>query len=381
MRYSLLLPFIAVAALSLQLACSKREQPKSGPPRSAGVPVTVAAVVQRTIPVDVRTIGNVEPFSTISVKAEVGGQLQKVYFTEGDMVEKGQLLFQIDPRPQQETIRQLEANLAKDAAQARNAQAEAARYAELARLGIVAKQQQEQYEATAAAFQATLDADRAAIENARLQLQYATIYSPLTGRTGNLMVKEGNLVKANDVALVTINQIEPIYVAFSVPEKELPAIRSRFTGGLRVLATPQGETQAAGGKLSFIDNTVDTTTGTIRMKATFANNDRRLWPGQFANIVLTVSQEPSAIVVPSQALQAGQKGQYVFVVDEAGKAQYRSVTVGRMAGDDVAVAGVAPGERVVTDGQSKLTPGAQVQIMGGPGTPAKAQAQTPGGPG
>jgi multidrug efflux system membrane fusion protein len=363
-------------------ACSRVEPPPtkaSGP--GPAVPVAVAPVVQRTIPIQVRAIGTVEPYSTINVKAEMSGQLQKVYFSEGDMVEKGQKLFQVDPRPQQETIRQLEANLAKDAAQARNAEAEAARYAELARQGVVARQQSEQYQAAAAAWQATLDADRAAIQNARLQLQYTTTFAPITGRTGNLLIKEGNIVKANDLPLVTIHQIEPIYATFSVPEKELPEIRARFASGLTVQATPSGDSHAATGKLTFIDNAVDPATGTIKMKATFQNKDHRLWPGQFVDIVLTVMMQPNAILVPSQAVQAGQNGQYVFVVGQDGIAQYRAVSVGRSAGDNIVVAGVNPGERVVTDGQSKLVPGARVQIVNRAPAPMDAQAGGPGGPG
>ncbi len=363
MRLFRIIPLVAV--LLPFAGCTKQEQPSKKGGQNVAVPVMVATVSQRTIPVQVRAIGNVEPFSTINVKAEVGGQLQKVSFTEGDMVQKGQLLFQIDPRPQQETIRQLEANLAKDAAQAHNAEADAARYAELFRQGVVAKQQSDQLQAQAAAWQATLDADRAAIENARLQLQYTQIHSPITGRTGNLMVKEGNVVKANDVPLVTINQIEPIYVTFAVPESELPQIRRRYSSSLPVVATPTGEAQSSTGKLSFIDNSVDPQTGTIKLKATFTNSDHRLWPGQFADVLMTVAQQQNAVLVPSQAVQAGQKGQYVYVVKDDNTAEYRTVSVGRAVGDELAVGGLVPGERVITDGQSKIVPGTKVQVLKG----------------
>jgi multidrug efflux system membrane fusion protein len=327
------------------------------------VPVVIARVSQRTIPVQVRAIGNVEPYSTISVKALIGGQLQNVFFTEGDMVKKGQKLFLIDPRPQEEAIRQLEANLAKDAAQAQNAEADAARYAALFKEGVVAKQQTELSAANASALQATLAADRAAISNAKLQLEYCTIYSPIDGKTGNLMVKEGNVVKANDIALVTINQIEPIYVTFSVPEKELPEIRRRMGGGLAVQATIGAEPEVTTGRLTFIDNAVDQTTGTIKMKGTFTNADHRLWPGQFINVTLTTGQQANAILVPSQAVQVGQKGQYVYVVGANNTAEMRIVNVGLTAGADIAVTGVRPGEAVVTDGQSRLMPGAAVQVV------------------
>jgi membrane fusion protein, multidrug efflux system len=357
------LRWIVLAAVVLT-ACGRQEQT---PVKAAGkpaAPVVVAQVEQRTVPVEVRTIGNVEAYSTIQVRAEVGGELQKVYFTEGDSVSKGQPLFQIDPRPQQETIRQLEANLAKDSATAQNAQADAARYGELYKQGIIARQQYEQVSSTAAALEATLAADRAAIQNARLQLQYATIHSPIEGRTGNLMVKEGNLVKANDVPLVVINQIHPIYVTFSVPEKELPEIRRRFNSGLTVIARA-ANTPPSTGKLTFIDNAVDQTTGTIKMKGTFSNTNNLLWPGQFVDVVLTVSKQPNAVVVPSQAVQAGQKGQYVYVVN-GNRAEYRAVEVGREVAPDLVIeGGLKPGETVIIDGQSRLVPGAPVQVVKG----------------
>jgi membrane fusion protein, multidrug efflux system len=357
------LRWIVLAAVVLT-ACGRQEQT---PVKAAGkpaAPVVVAQVEQRTVPVEVRTIGNVEAYSTIQVRAEVGGELQKVYFTEGDSVSKGQPLFQIDPRPQQETIRQLEANLAKDSATAQNAQADAARYGELYKQGIIARQQYEQVSSTAAALEATLAADRAAIQNARLQLQYATIHSPIEGRTGNLMVKEGNLVKANDVPLVVINQIHPIYVTFSVPEKELPEIRRRFNSGLTVIARA-ANTPPSTGKLTFIDNAVDQTTGTIKMKGTFSNTNNLLWPGQFVDVVLTVSKQPNAVVVPSQAVQAGQKGQYLYVVN-GNRAEYRAVEVGREVAPDLVIeGGLKPGETVIIDGQSRLVPGAPVQVVKG----------------
>lgn len=357
----------AVIPLLVLSACQgggQAEQPRA---RSA-VPVVVAPVTQRSIPIEVRAIGNVEPYSTISVKAQVGGELQKVFFGEGDMVTKGQKLFQIDPRPAEETLRQLEANLARDTAQAKNAEADAARYSALAKSGVIARQQYETVAANSAALQATLAADRAAISNAKLQLQYTTIYSPIDGKTGNLMVKEGNLVKANDVPLVTINQIQPIYVTFSVPESELPAIRRRMNSNLKVQASISGEAAQAIGRLTFIDNAVDQTTGTIKMKGTFTNAHHRLWPGQFVNVLLTVSQQPNAILVPSQAVQAGQQGQYVYIIGRDNKAEMRMVKVGRTVGQETAVTGVQPGESVVTDGQSRLTPGAVVQVSKAPQT-------------
>ncbi len=333
-------------------------------------PVVVAQVVQRDIPVEVRAIGNVEAYSTIQLKAEVSGELQKVHFKEGQAVTKGQLLFEVDPRPAQEAIRQLEANLAKDSATAANAKADASRYGELFKQGIVARQQFEQVTATAQALEAALDADRAAITNAQLQLHYTQVYSPINGRTGNLMIKEGNLVKANDLPLVTINEVQPIYVTFSVPERELPEIRRRVDSGLHVTAVLPDDSKSSG-VLTFIDNSVDQTTGTIKMKGTFENADKRLWPGQFVNVILTVAREPHAIVIPAQAVQAGQQGQYVYVIGSDNKAQFRSVDIGRAAGTELAIrSGLAPGETVIIDGQSRITPGAGVQIV-------KAQAGAP----
>jgi membrane fusion protein, multidrug efflux system len=355
---------LILAVLVLLAGCGKNDTVPVKAASRAAAPVVVARVEQRTIPVEVRAIGNVEAFSTIQVKAEVGGELQKVGFTEGDTVHKGQVLFEIDPRPQQETIRQLEANLARDSAQAANARADASRYSELYKQGIVARQQFEQSNATADALEATLASDRAAISNAQLQLLYCQIKSPIDGRTGNLLVKEGNLVKANDIPMVVINQVHPIYVTFAVPERELPEIRRRIGSGLTVIAKqPDGSTSV--GKLSFIENTVDQTTGTIKMKATFPNSDDRLWPGQFVSVTLTVSSESNAIIVPSQAVQIGQKGQYVYVVTD-GKALYRAIEVGRDLGDSISIrAGLTKGESVVIDGQSRVTPGAPVQVVKG----------------
>jgi multidrug efflux system membrane fusion protein len=329
----------------------------------------------RTIPIEVRAIGNVEAYSTIGVKAMVAGQLTHVNFTEGDMIHKGQPIFEIDPRPFEEAVKQAEATLAKDAANAANAEADAKRYEALLKAGVVARQDADLKDATYKSLAALLLADRAAIDNARLQVEYCHITSPIDGRTGNVMVKEGNVVKANDVPLVNINQIQPIYVAFSVNEKEFPAINKRMSGHLTVQASISGdENRPAEGKLTFADNTVDQATGTIRLKATFENTDHRLWPGQFVNVLLTVSTQPNAILVPSQAVQTGQSGQFVFVVQPDRKVEMRPVVLGRTIGNEQAVSsGVHPGEMVVTDGQSRLVPGAEVQIAKTPASGGAGQ--------
>jgi len=354
-------------------ACKQKSTQAAGPARRGPIPVTVATVTQRNIPVEVRAIGNVEAFSTIGVKALVAGQLTHVSFTEGDYVRKGQPIFEIDPRPFEEAVKQAEATLAKDAAVASNAEADAKRYEALFKAGVAARQDYDLKQATFRALEASLAADRAAIDNARLQVEYCHITSPIDGRTGNVLVKEGNIVKANDVPLVNINQIHPIYVAFSVPEKEFQEINKRMAEHLPVQAFLTGDEQhPAQGKLTFADNTVDQATGTIRLKATFENTDNRLWPGQFVNTVLRVTTQPNAIVVPSQAVQTGQNGQFVFVVKPDMKVEMRPVVIGRAVGNDLAIAsGVSPGETVVTDGQSRLVPGAPVQISK---TPAAAGA-------
>jgi multidrug efflux system membrane fusion protein len=370
-RYILVL---LVASSALWLGGCKQKQAQ-GPPRKPVVPVTVAKVTQRTIPIQIRTIGNVEAYSTISVKAQVGGELTRVYFNEGDYVKNRQQIFQIDPRQYEEQVKQAEANLAKDAAQSENAQADARRYQELFQRGVVSRQEYEAKAAAASAQEATLNADRAAIDNARLRVEYTDIRSPIDGRTGNLAVKQGNLVKENDIPLVTINQIHPIYVSFSVPQNDFTEINKRMSNHLQAVALINNDEQnPVRGSLTFADNAVDQTTGTIRLKATFPNNDNRLWPGQFVNVVLTVSQQPNAVLVPSQAVQTGQNGQFVFVVKPDAKVEMRTVVMSRAVGNEIAIAsGVTPGETVVTDGQSRLVPGAQVQVV-------KSAAQAGGAP-
>lgn len=366
----LLLLGILLLALS---ACQQKQA--QAPARKPAIPVTVAKAVQRNIPVQIRTIGNVEAYSTISVKAQVSGELTNVYFTEGDYVKKGQELFKIDPRQYEEQVKQAEANLAKDAANAENAQADTQRFNALFQRGVVSKQEYQAKVATSGALEASLSADRAAIDNARLQVEFTSIRSPIDGRTGNLAVKQGNLIKANDIPLVTINQIHPIYVAFSVPQSDFTEINKRMSSRLTVEAIiNKDEHNPARGTLTFADNAVDQTTATIRLKGTFANTDNRLWPGLFVNVVLTVGQQPNATLVPSQAVQTGQNGQFVFVVKPDSKVEMRPVVIGRPFGNDIALAsGVRPGDTVVTDGQSRLVPGAQVQVL-------KTEAQVEGAP-
>jgi len=326
--------------------------------------VTLGTAVRENVPVQVRAIGAVEPYSTISVKTMVSGQILKVHFVEGQDVRSGELIFEIDPASYKAALALAEATLAKDLALKDNAEKEVRRYAALIEKDLVPRQQYDQMVSAAAALEATVKADAAAVENARVQLGYCYIRSPIDGRTGSILVQEGNVVKANDAALVTINQIQPIRVSFSVPEQRLSEIRRyRSTHSLKVEALPQdGSAVTSTGSLSFIGNAVDAATGTIQLKGMFANADRRLWPGQFVNVVLTLTERTGAVVVPSQAVQTGQEGQYVYVARPDRTVEARPVTTGEIfEGRTVVEKGVQAGEEVVTDGQLRLVPGAKVE--------------------
>lgn len=360
---------LALAACIWLAGCSGKNSVEAAKRLPSAAPVKVATVVSRTMPVQVQAIGNVETISAVTIKPQISGELMGVHFKEGDFVSKGQLLFTIDRAPFEAALRQAEGTLAKDEAQALNAKLDAERYQGLGREGVVSKQQVDAAMAASNAAQATVAADKAAVETAKINLEYTSINSPITGRTGNVGVKEGNLVKANDVpVLVTINQIEPIYVSFSLPEQQLAEIkRDSSERPLEVDAAPQGSNQHFKGRLTFIDNAVDTTTGTIKLKATFDNRAHALWPGQFVDVSLTLKSQPNAIVVPTAALQTSQSGTYVYMVDQDLKAQPQPVKVAWTTGDQTVLAPGAlhPGQRVVTDGQLRLTPGAKVEIKSG----------------
>jgi multidrug efflux system membrane fusion protein len=359
----------SLAALVLLAAgCGSKDAVQAAKPQSAGAPVRVATVASRTMPVELQAIGNVEAISTVTIKAQISGQLMRVHFREGDFVKKGQLLFTIDRAPFEAALRQAEGTLAKDEAQALNSKLDAERYQGLGKQGVVSKQQVDAAGAAANAMAATVAADKAAVETAKINLEYTSIYSPINGRTGSVGVKEGNLVKANDVPiLVTINQIEPIYVSFSIPEQQLAELKQYSNSkSLKVDAAPQGSSQHFQGRLTFIDNSVDLTTGTIKLKATFDNAAHVLWPGQFADVNLTLKSQPNAVVVPTAALQTSQNGTYVYVVEQDLTAKQQPVKVGWNVGEETVIAsGLQPGQRVVTDGQLRLTPGAKVDIKSG----------------
>jgi membrane fusion protein, multidrug efflux system len=361
----------AVAAACSGEAVQSTPQPQPGRGGGAPVPIVTATATQKPMPITISVIGTAEASSTVAMRAQITGELTSVAFQEGNDVQKGQLLFSLDKRPLEAALKQAQANLARDMAQAANARSQAQRYEDLANRGIATKEQLETARTSATALDATVGADRAAVENARVQLQYATIYAPIAGRTGALMVHAGNLVRANDTTpLVVINQVTPINVTFAIPESRLPDFKSYLArGSLLLEARPPNDTAASSkGKVAFVDNQVDPTTGTIRVKGTFANGDRRLWPGQFVNVVVTLTTDPTALVVPTAAVQTGQQGQYVFVVKQDQTAELRSVTVARAEGtESVIKEGLAPGETVVTDGQIRLVPGSRVSVKQGPG--------------
>jgi len=337
------------------------------------------------MPVTLPAVGTVEAISSVQIRAQVTGQLSAIHFTEGQDVQKGQPLFSLDPRPFQAALQQAEAVLARDAATLQNAQAQQARADNLFQRGLIPRDQYESQRASAAALVATVAADAAAIESARLNLQYADIRAPISGRTGTLGVHAGDLVRANDtIPLIVINQLSPVYVTFSVPGRYLTDIRryqARTPLSVTAIAstgstpnapaagnagsTPQASGVGSGGVVSFIDNTVDPTTGTIRLKGTFANSDRRLWPGAFMQVTLQLTTDTNALVVPAIAVQASQDGQYVYVVKSDRTVEMRTVRTDRQQGDQVVIAeGVSAGEVVVTDGQLRLTPGARVSERG-----------------
>ncbi len=351
---------------------------KTAPPRMTAVPILAATVEQKDVPLQVKAIGAVEAYSNVSVKTQITGELTGVHFKEGQDVNKGQLLFTLDKRPFEATLKQAQGMLAKDQAQAANARAQAKRYESLNKAGVVSKEEYEQMQSNADALDAAVLADQATVDNARVQLVYCTIYSPIDGRTGPLLIHQGNMIKANDTPfLVSINQVQPIYATFAVPEQNLADIK-RYSGQgkLRVQALIPNDTRGpAGGWLSFIDNTVDQATGTIKLKGEFVNADRRLWPGQFVDVVLTLAQQPKAIVVPSQAIQNGQTGQFVLVIKPDMTVEARPVTLDRSTdGQAVIAKGLAAGEQVVTDGQLRLVPGVtKVELK-------QAAAPAPGAP-
>ena len=360
--------FLAIAVSGL--ACAKAA--KTPPPEL--VPVRVGTVEKKSVPVQIGNVGTVIAYNTVSVRALVNGEILQVHFREGQDVRKGDPLFTIDPRPYEAALAQAEAALARDRAQLENANADAKRYADLVQKDYVTQQQYDSVKANAAAFAATVRADEAAVQKAKLDLGYCSITSPIDGRTGVVMVQVGNVVKANDAALVVINQLVPVYVSVAVPERELSEIRRRQAQGALAVQAEDASTKnlIASGTLTFIDNTVDRATGTITLKATFPNADRALWPGEFVNARITLSTISDAIVAPQGAVQTGQQGTFAYVVKADDTVEPRPVTVARQLSDGAVIEkGLSAGERVVTDGQLRLRPGAKIEIL----TPAEKTAE------
>jgi len=354
------LALMVYGALIFMTSCTSGKNPSANKP----VPVVAAVAVQKTIPVQMTAMGSVEAFQSISVRSQITAQISKVNFKEGQDVKKGELLLTLDCRTTEAALAQAEATLAKDRALALYADEQARRYADLLKKDYVAKEQYEQLQASAAALKATVRSDEALVESNRVQIQYCSIYSPIEGRTGMLKVNQGNLVKADDTEILTINQIQPIYVSFAIPEKDLPRVKKHSESAkLTVKAFIPGEENPETGELTFVDNAIDRTTGTITLKGTFANREKHFMPGQFINVVLILASEPDAITVPSQSVEQGQEGPYVYVVGPDSTAEMRPVTLGEdLGGETVIVKGLKAGEQVVTDGQMRLTPGAKVTM-------------------
>jgi multidrug efflux system membrane fusion protein len=323
-------------------------------------------VIEKDVPVELRAIGTVEAYSTVSVKSRIGGYLQKIHFTEGRDVNAGDLLFTIDPRPYQAALSQARANMARDIAQFENAKREVEREDILLQKNLVSQEEYDQARTNSEALGESVKADRASVENAKLQLGYCYIRAPITGRTGSILIHQGNLITANGGdAMVVINQLQPIYINFTVPAQYLNDIKERMGKDKLTVQgiLPEGTGPPVEGALTFIDNAVDASTGTIHMKATFDNNDMTLWPGAFVNVLLRLSTRPRAVIVPTQAVMTGQKGQFVFVIKKDFTVEVRDIMTNyEIDGESVIEKGLSPGEQVVTDGQLRLVQGSKVSV-------------------
>lgn len=349
----------SIALLFCAACTAKKEKPKAKPP----VPVKVAQALPKDVPLQIKAIGNIEAYTSVAIKSQVSGQISRVHFKEGSDVQKGELLISIDPEPFQATLSQCEAARAKDQAQAKFAGDQAKRYEGLLKDGIVTYDQYDQLRANAESLAAAVASDRAAIKNARMQLGYCSIRSPISGRTGTISLQPGNLVKANDLPIVTINQLSPIYVTFNLPEKRLAEVKRAMAAGQlkieTVIPNEPGSTEV--GTISFLDNAVNPATGTIKLKGVFANTSRKLWPGQFTDVVITLGSRRNAVVIPTNAIQTSQQGEFVYVVKPDNTVEMRQVTSTAAGEETVIEKGLASGETVVVDGQLRLTPGATVE--------------------
>ncbi|MGJ3523341.1 efflux RND transporter periplasmic adaptor subunit [Nitratidesulfovibrio sp. D1] len=381
---ALLALIVLLPLLAALVGCSGGDDAAKAKPQKRPVPVTTALSEKRDLPVVVRTVGNVEPYATVSVKSRVDGQIVGVHFREGQDVRKGDLLFSVDRRALEAALNEAQARLQRDRVLLAKADEDVRRFETLVADGYVSREQFEQYRSTADSLRATVRADEAAVETARVQLSYSTITAPMSGRAGQVKVDQGNMVRAGaDTVLVVIDQIEPIYVGFALPEMHLAAARARMAAGgvpveARVPGPGTGTAVAARGAVTFVDNAVNTATGTIRMRGTFANESRVLWPGQFVDVYVELGILPGVVVVPSQAVQTGSQGLFAYVVGRDDTVQLRKVRTGLAYGGLVVVEeGVAEGERVVVDGHLRLTPGAVVEEKAPAGAVPAAKSGDP----
>jgi membrane fusion protein, multidrug efflux system len=352
------------AALCLLPSCSKSNS-ETGRRSERPVPVRAAMAAAQSVPVEISTFGNVEPYSTVTIKSQVNGTITKVHFKKGQRVRKGDLLFTIDPRPFKAALDQAEANLARDRVGLENAKKDAQRIDALFKKGVSSEDELDKARTAAETFEATVRADQAAAERARLDLENCTIASPIDGRVGNILIDEGNLATANETTLVTINQTSPIQVFFSIPQVDLGEVKRYMARSvLKVQArTSEEPNEGQWGQLVFVDNAVDKSTGTIRLGANFENVDEQLWPGQYVLVALSLTTRDDAIVVPSEAIETGREGKYVYVIKADNTAELRPVAIGISSGDLIVIeSGLKAGERIVTDGQLRLFDGAKVEI-------------------
>jgi len=356
---------VCVLILMAPLGCSRGKADENKGPPPAPVRIGIATVA--SVPVEVRAIGTAEASATASIRPRVTGLIKSVAFSEGQEVSEGDILFRLDPEPFEAALREAESNLQRSRAEAANAAAEAARYNNLFQAGVASRQDADQRNASAKALAAAVESFRAATLARKLDLEYATIRAPIAGRTGSILVREGNLVRANETLLVEIRRLSPAFVTFTIPEAELPTLqRYASASTLPVTASASGDAgPPETGTLTFVDSTVDRATGTVQLRGTFENAQRTLWPGQFVDVTVTLEVRQGAIVIPSSALQTGPQGSYVYVVGAEDKAEMRKIQPGpRVAGNGIVVeSGLSGGERVVTDGQLRLAPGSKVTIV------------------
>jgi len=369
-RVSWAIASVAVLALGSMfyqsdfLGAARSQTPAARP--QGAIPVRVATAMNKPTPVQLNTIGTVQTIASVALKSRIDAVIDKVLVQDGQFVKAGDILFQLDNRAAEAQVHQAEATLARDQVQLANAQRNVERDQTLLSKDFVSHQQFDTDSATAKALQASVLADQAQLENSKVLLTYYTIIAPIDGRVGMIAIKRGNSIKSNDVPLATINQIQPIYVTIAVPQSALPELRAAMTQGpVAVQVLPQGDKGTpVEGRIAFFENTIDSTSGTIGVRATFANDEQRLWPGQFVNASILVRTDPDALVVPPAAVQVGQNGSYVFVIKDDGTAETRAVTIDRTVdGKAVVSKGLRSGEKVVTDGQLRLSDGARVQIV------------------